>query len=297
MESTIQHTEHKLTSKVKDESFNIDDLQNYNLYLNIGFESFEFCAVKNDNNKCIILEEYSFPKLNNDEDLLSELKKIWENHHLLKVGFWKKVRVSYKNQHFTFIPNSLYTKDNNADYLNFTSDFNSEKNGIGIYKHISFSGVNVFGYPKIIHSFIKGCYPKTNVEITHQSSSIIEACFRLKGNSEEKNVSLYVENKHITITVVNKNELIFSNRFNYTSSEDFIYYILLIYKELNLDTEKDKLNVFGKIAPNSQIYDAIHKYIRHSAFGKRPKFLNFSYHFDEVFDHKFFNTYAIHLCE
>lgn len=297
LDSTLKHTGHKLTSKVKDESFNIDELHNYNLYLNIGYESFEFCAVKNDNNKCILLEEYTFSKINSDDDLLSELKKIWENHHLLIAGFWKKVRISFKNQNFTFIPKSLYTKENNSEYINFVSDFDSKNEEIGIYKHISYGGINVFSYPKVIYNFIKDTYLKINVEITHQSSAIIESAFRLKGNSEDKNILLFVEKLYINITVIDKNDLIFSNRFYFSSSEDFIYYILLIYKELKLDAENDHLNIFGEVAPNSPLYESIHKYIRNSSFGKRPKFLNFSYHFDEVFDHKFFNTYAIHLCE
>ena len=108
MNSTLKHTDYKLTSKVKDESFSIDELHNYNLYLNIGYESFEFCAVKNDNNKCILLEEYTLSKINNDDDLLAELKKIWESHHLLIAGFWKKVRVSFKNQRTLCTSSSLF---------------------------------------------------------------------------------------------------------------------------------------------------------------------------------------------
>ena len=84
------HSNHKLTTRVKDESFSIDELQSYNLYLNIGNESFEFCAVKNETNKCVLLEEYSFSNINNNNDLENELSAIWENHHLLKAGFWKK---------------------------------------------------------------------------------------------------------------------------------------------------------------------------------------------------------------
>ena len=293
MKVTEKNIRYKNTAKVKDESFSIDDLQHYNLYLNIGDESFEFCVVKTETNKCLMLEEFSF---NSSDDSSKVLQKIWDEHHFLKAAFWKKIKVSFKNQTFNFIPNSLYSKEHNEDYVNFTSDFNSDKDAIGVYKHISFSGINVFTYSKSVLEFLNKIYPKHKIEVVHQSSSLIEATFRGKFE-HEKRVLLNVEKSNISITVVNKNELIYHNRFMITSSEDFIYYIMLVYKELNLDVEKDTLMIFGEITPNSPLYDAIHKYIRFSNFGKRPKFLNFSYHFDEVFDHKFLSTYAIHLCE
>ena len=297
MTTSTKHSKHQLSAKVKDESFSIDELQHYNLYITISFHSIEFCIVSNKNNKCIYLEEYTLAQVNNQSDLLNEMKTLWENHHLLNAGFWKKVRVAYKNQHFTFIPSSLYSKENKEDYLKFTCDINTEEEIIDVYKHISFTGVNIFSYPKSISTFINEKYPTLKVEHTHQSSTLIESIFRGNFTTEKKNILLNVETSYISIVVAEKNELIFSNRFFYTSQEDFIYYILFVYKELNLDPEKDQLQIYGEISPNSPLYDTINKYIRHSSFGKRPKFLNFSYHFDEVFDHKFYSVYSTHLCE
>lgn len=294
--STPTPIKYKLGTKLKDESFNIDELQAYNLYLNIGLDSFEFCVVNNTNNRCVLLEEYELNGIPSYDELLVQLKQIWESHHILKVGFWKKIRVSYKNQQFTMIPSSLFTKENRKDYLNATSDM-SELSGVSSYKHISFNGVNVFAFPENIQQFLDKTYPKLKVEITHLTSCVIEATFRGKFANEGKTILLNVSRKHIEVVVTDNGKLLFCNRFQYTSSEDFIYFIMLTYKELELNSESDKILIFGEIAPNSPLYEVITKYIRHSGFGKRPKFLNFSYHFDEIFDHRCFSTYAIHLCE
>lgn len=297
MSTQVKHTNHIQTAKVKDESFKIDNLQAYNLYLSFGEDTFEFCVIDTQSNKCILLEEYTLTGISSDNDLLAELNLIWENHHLLKAGFWKKVRVSFKNQQFTFIPNSLYSKENQKEYIDFFDGYEEGKHKIGTYKHLSFSGVNVFTYPKSIEDFLSKAYPKLKIEIVHQSSCLIEATFRGKTNKEDLTTLLSVEKNHLNLVITKKGELIFCNRFYFTSPEDFIYYVMLMYKELELDANENELLISGEIAPNSPLYDKIQKYIRHSTFGKRPKFLNFSYHFDEVFDHKFLNTYAIHLCE
>lgn len=297
LDTNVKHTTHKLITKVKDESFNVDELQHYNLNLNIGYDSFEFCVIKNETNKCILLEEYVFQNVNNNVDLLREMKLIWDNHHLLKAGFWKKIKVSFNNQQFNFIPKSLFNKSNLEDYISFTSNFDKNTEHIGVYNHISFSGINVFSYPKNIVDYLNSIYINSNLEITHHCSALVEATFRSKLTTENSKILLFVERNHLNLICIKSNELIYANRFYFTSKEDFIYYIILIFKQLKLDVEKDILHIFGEIAPNSPLYDSIYTYIKHSKFGKRPKFLNFSYHFDEFFDHKFLSTYAIHLCE
>lgn len=297
MNSIDKRLKSKLVNKLKDESFSVDSISNYCLLLNMGYSSFDFAVIDTATNKCILLEEYTFIGVNSDEDLISHLESIWDSHHVLLAGFWKKVRLCIKNQNFTFIPNSLFDKNKIVDYISFSSYFDEEKENAVMYKHLSTDAVNIFSYPKSIESFLQKKYPKIKFETTHQTSAFIEGVIRDNKFDKGKNMFLNVDYDHIVITVIENKNLFYCNRFSFTSSEDFIYYIMFIYNELGLNPEEVKLNIFGEIAPNSPLYDAINKYIRHSSFGKRPKFLNFSYHFDEVFDHKFFNTYAIHLCE
>ena len=287
----------KLTNKLKDESFSIENIANYCLLLNISSTSFDFAIIDTQTNKCIFLEEYSISGVTSDEDTSIVLDTIWDNHHILQAGFWKKVRISFKNQNFTFIPSSLFDKNKSTEYLSFSTKYNTKTEEIGIYKHLSTDAVNVFSYSKIIANLVTKKYPKIKIEITHQTSAIIEGVIRDNKLEKGKNVFLNVDYNNIILTVIENKKLLFCNRFSFTSSEDFIYYIMFIYNELELNSEEVALNIFGEISPNSPLYEAVNKYIRHSSFGKRPKFLNFSYHFDEVFDHKFFSTYSIHLCE
>ena len=43
--------------------------------------------------------------------------------------------------------------------------------------------------------------------------------------------------------------------------------------------------------------EKLNKYIRNVSFGSKPSYLNFSYQFDEIMDHQYFDVFSIFLCE
>ena len=58
----------------------------------------------------------------------------------------------------------------------------------------------------------------------------------------------------------------FSNSFEFETKEDFIYYILFTFEQLNLDVEKVKLYFTGDIELESEIYNSTYQYIRNVFF-------------------------------
>jgi len=60
------------------------------------------------------------------------------------------------------------------------------------------------------------------------------------------------------------------NSFNYTTPEDFIYYILYACQHLQLDPETLQLHLLGEIVKDSALFEYTYKYIRNVHFGQRP---------------------------
>ena len=54
----------------------------------------------------------------------------------------------------------------------------------------------------------------------------------------------------------------FYNSFQYKNKEDLLYYILLVYKMLELDTNSYPLILSGMIEKESEIYHLLYQYIR-----------------------------------
>ena len=83
---------------------------------------------------------------------------------------------------------------------------------------------------------------------------------------KEKSISVNITSQYFELVVIQDNALKLANRFTYSSKEDFIYYILFTYEQLNLDREEDILYVAGQIEEGDDNYEMAFKYIRHIVF-------------------------------
>jgi hypothetical protein len=91
--------------------------------------------------------------------------------------------------------------------------------------------------------------------------------------------------------------LLYYNQFAIKQFSDYIKYIMLVLKSLNLSQQNSQVVLWGYIGKNSPHYNEFYKYINNVIFGHRPKFLTFGYMFDEVQDHHFFDLYGMSLLE
>ena len=57
-----------------------------------------------------------------------------------------------------------------------------------------------------------------------------------------------------------------NNHFKYETPEDFVYYILFCFEQVQLNTEKTKLWLNGAIAEEDATYKLIFEYIRDIKF-------------------------------
>ena len=85
------------------------------------------------------------------------------------------------------------------------------------------------------------------------------------------------------------------NQFVIKQFADYIKYIMLVMKGLNMDQATSQVVLWGYIGKNSPHYQEFSKYIHNVAFGGRPPHLKFGYMFDEVQEHHFFDLFAMNL--
>ncbi|WMJ73474.1 DUF3822 family protein [Cytophagaceae bacterium ABcell3] len=291
-------TFYKLTKKIKDDKFSIDLIPRYDLSLQVSTSLFRLCIVDTEENRCLIVEDYQLQGITDTSQLIKVLNEIYEDHHLLKAGFWKTIRLGIKNLNFSLVPHSLFDHEYLTDYLtiNCKKDVLS-KDHVYYYKQNSSDAVNIFSANKQIVKYFTEAYPLKKLHIVHHTSSLIEGILQGTKGDEKSEMFILVENNYITLLVRNQKKLEFCNCFNFTSTQDFVYFVMFVFEQLNLDPEKTKVFLYGEITPDSAIYIKLNSYICNLRFGSRPENLSFSYHFDELFDHRFFDLYNMHLCE
>ena len=87
-----------------------------------------------------------------------------------------------------------------------------------------------------------------------------------KNEIEEKVMFVNVFKNTFDIVVLENKNLILSNSFSYQTKEDFIYYILFVAEQLQLNNEEFKLYFTGEITFESEIYKIVYTYIKNVFF-------------------------------
>ena len=284
-----------LVKKIVDDTFEVDHMHEYILSIQLGNSIFRFCVIDSKRNRCMMIEDYKFDHALLPGQLIEQLDLIYDDHTLLKAGFWKSIKLSIKNLKFSLIPNSLFAAENAEDFLRLNCDF-SEEEELFYFKHGTNDTVNVFAAERKVANWFKQQYPSKSVELIHHTSLLIEGVLHNHSSTPDRRLYVSVEDSIVAIVVKKGFNLDFCNNFQYQTPNDFVYFVMFVFDELDLNPETIPVILTGDIAKNSELFVRLYKYVRHISFGEKPGTLKFGYKFDEVSDHNYFDLYNMHLC-
>jgi hypothetical protein len=285
-----------LKKRVKDDLFTPDEIGNYTLNLQINQNLFRICIT--NTNRCLLMEDYTLDNALYPDQLISQLEAIYDHHEVLMAGFWKNIKLAIKDIDFSLIPKSLFDQQFSKEYLKINTG--QESNGeheIFHYAQKSTDAISVFSADKKIIDWFKNQYSSHNITFLHHTTAFIEGVLYSSDTNTDKDVFAQIEDDSLTIIVKSEIGLEFCNSFRISTSDDLVYFILLVYNQLQLSPEKNKLILFGDIRPDSSTYKKLYTYIRHIKFGDKPSSIKFGYKFDEIFDHRYFDLYSMHFCQ
>lgn len=286
---------YKLIKKIKDERFDVDQIGDYELMLHVGPRDLQVGVVDSLENKMLLLEDFVFPSLSSQDELQQMLEQLFDDHHLLKAAFWKKVKVSVKNNRFVQVPQALFLEEAKEEYLRFNARIDGEQDTVQSVATPGSGSVTVFTLPKELEQWFNNLYPSRNLVFLHQSAALIEGVTRISETRDDNPLYLYVDRFKLHILSAQRGKLVYYNQFVIKQFAEYVRYIMLVMKTLNFSQEKSPVILWGYIGQNSAHYNEFCKYIRNVVFGNRPKHLKFGYMFDELQDHHFFDLYSMHL--
>ena len=289
--------EYKLFKKIKEDKFEVDQLHNYDLNLLLGNRDLQLSVVDNRNNRCLIVEDFIISSIDSYAKLVNVFEQIFDDHHLLKAGFWSSVKVGIKGNKFALVPESLFNPESIFDYLKFNCKVNKEYDELLYYKHSKSEAVNTFAIDTRLYNWLESLYSDKKISYFHQSSALIEGVIEQLDNYPKDSVFVYVDRFKLHIITSKNNKLEYYNQFYIKQFSDYIKYIMTVMKGLNRNQLKTNVVLWGYLGKQSKQYNEFAKYIKNISFGGRPKFLNFGYPFDELQDHHYFDLYNVHLCE
>ncbi len=285
---------YKLIKKVKDDRFDEELLHQYDLLIQTGPKDFQLAVIDSTENRILALEDYAMGNVQSHSELLIALKELFDAHALLKAGFWKEVKIGIKNNKFCQVPSSFFNEEDAVAYLKLNAVIDESKEKIIHCKNQSCESVTVFAVQDDLHQWLSTIYQNTSHHFFHQSASLIEGVMR-QSKATENPLCIYIDRFKLHILSVKDNQLIYYNQFPIKQFSDYVKYIMLVLKSLDMDQQTSEIVLWGYIGKNSPHYQEFIKYIRNVTFGERSTSLKFSYLFDEVQEHHFFDLYSLSL--
>lgn len=225
------------------------------LVLQVGLSGISFCTVDTLSNTILYTHSSLSAKYQPVEDALW---KLFTEHPELKLPY-DEVTVLHDNSFATFVPDALFDTQFLGSYLQyntkvFESDFFAF-DALSSYElnNVYVPLVNVNNY--LIDRFGEFEYKNANTILV---SRLLDA----SKNIDEKQVFVHIQETHFEIVVARNQKLLLYNSFEYSTPEDFLYYLLFTMEQLNLNPETVKVQLLGKVDEENACYQLAYKYIR-----------------------------------
>jgi len=268
-----------------DETFDINETHQYYLHLHIRDDYFSYALLNVAKNKFIALGE-SFSSFEN-------FHSIKKDHQLLTYSY-SKVRIMIESANTTLVPTALFDSNDPKKYLAFNAQLQEED--IILTDPIRLmDAVNVFSVQENQYNLIQKIY--SSAHIHHSASPLLQGLLLLTKNANSKQLFLNISDSSFEATMLNKNQVIYYNQFQFFSPEDFVYYVLFICEQLK--TSPEELNVFfsGKLDRQSPVFSMVHRYIKNIDFIRLSDIFEYSYKIDARAQQCFFSLFNLGLCE
>jgi hypothetical protein len=282
-----------LTTARFDKALEFKASKYYRLSIQLSPDGFSFCIYDNSRDKYAGIESWGFQDAPGHHILCNYLKDIFDQSEWLNQAF-ERTSIIYETPVSTLIPVPLFKKENDIDYLKF-NHWPAEDQLIRNDHLPLLDAKNIWSIPQNVHDLLTHTFPKATIH--HHASSLIESLLLLNKNSDAGEVVFVnVRKTWFDVVVLAKGKLLLFNAFKYRTKEDFIYYLIYVLEQLNLNPEKTDVVLLGEIMKISAVYEMTYKYVRNINFGGHFNDHQFSYVFDDIPAHFYFNLLHLQQC-
>jgi len=248
-----------MTKKIKEiNSSNNSDLSFIKLSIQISLNGLSFCVLDSISNTIIKQESTTFSEELIPFQVLKKLKEVLENNEIDKMSF-SNVTIIHRNTFFSLIPKALFDEKEVANYLKFNTKILAN-DLIAWDEILNFDIINVYVPFVNINNYIYGLYGEFVFQ--HNGTVLIQSLLNNFDGGKEPVCYVHVLEQQLDIIVIVNKKLLFYNSFNFSTKEDFIYYVLFVIEQLKLDAETIKLKLFGNIEEDDQLFNVCFKYVR-----------------------------------
>lgn len=218
-----------------------------------------YCII-NEDGQYELLREY---KMTPGEKFTDFHRGILASDEYLGNAF-KSVSIGISNKRMVLVPGVVFNREESVRYLESSAPVWSTDEVKADYLEKQDIHM-VYAFRSVIYQAYRNAFP--NMKLENALSSYIKQLETII-SVHDLGYKVFVNALHDTLYIVvyRNRQLSYANVYEFSTAEDFLYYIMLIYKEFHLDPGSVPTYLSGKLDSNSTLHDLLKRYIREPAF-------------------------------
>jgi len=273
-----------------DETLDINSTEHYELSLQMSPDGFAFTILDTIRNKYVLLratdpDENKYLAADKVSEIIS--KDDFLNRH------YKKVNIVIPSSKFTLVPSPLFDPGKKEEYFRF--NFISDDHEVILSNRINDPDAWIlFSVPEAFYQIATATWPASHP--FHHSRPLLNQASHAARNAGGRYVHIHVEREFFNIFIYDKSNLTFSNTFNYRNISDIMYYVLNVFRSMNISSE-ETIHFSGQTEMYDDLYSNFAIYIRSLMFTEPSGNFTWSYVFNDIELHRYINLFTATNCE
>ena len=280
------------TVRLRDETFDPAHPTAYQLYVLVAAGRLRVAAFDVARQKLVALD---------DEPLAhaADLPARAAGHELLSRAGWNRVRVALGGRAFTLLPAPLFRSGDEAAYLQAHHTLGGTEVALSYPLPLAAPATDVvaaFAADRNLPRWLSDTFGPAG-RLLPQPIALLAGWLHQRGPAVPvRQLYLNLAEQELTAVVLGA-RLEFCNVFAVSTPEDVVYYTILVMQELGLSPDQDFVTVWGDLTGDSATFTLLSTYVRNIRLGSRPFGLRYTYRFNELAEHRYFDLFSLALVD
>ncbi len=275
------------------DSFSISKISTYLLALQLQEKSYSYVIADSVTGRFVAVKYEPFVEPLSMKSLAEKIASMLKNDAFLNKNF-KSVHFGIVTQKSTLVPKELFDKEHLRTFFEFNQNLSDvEELHFNYLKNTEV--YNIFAIPSDVTTLLVNRFPE--IQFYHHGSPFIENALEAARALKMKLPSIHVNvnDNFIDIVGISGEKMVLYNNEKYTTTEDILYHLLNVAKQLEMKLSRCYLFVSGDVDENEKTGKTLKRYFPNLRYAKEMTHTEFN--FDELPEHKVVNLLNLHKCE
>lgn len=255
-------------------------LDNSNLFVLIGTNRFSYFIANKE--KVVLV-------CNTIELKPQDLNIVFESNADLQHHF-SVVQIAFQNAYMTLVPNLIYKEEEAGTYLEKSFQIR-QQHYLLTDNLLTFQCQNIYLAPIETYNFFLNRFSKVNYK--HIATALLSKWQEEAVQWKNKSIFININESHFEIAAFNRDKLLIWNTYKFRTAEDVLYFVLLVFEQVELNVETAKVFLSGQVTEEATIHKLLFAYIRNIEFLKRTNTYQFDSNFEIQANHANFDLFSI----